>query len=250
MRVNYRDRQLAFPLGAVLVTAALVSLAPLAVLDDRGGLALLDPELRQWIVYLVGIAFLGLLDDSLGMGSSPGTPRGWRGHASALFRGELSTGAVKAVGALAIAAYVVTGTGNEWPGYLADIALLILVTNAFNLLDLRGGRVEKALLLLVVAFCLAGWTLAPVELLGIFIGPFLVGAYLTLGERAMLGDTGSNLAGAVVGIVLLTELGETGRLVALAVVLAITAYGEFHSISKMIERLPPLRFIDSIGRAK
>jgi UDP-N-acetylmuramyl pentapeptide phosphotransferase/UDP-N-acetylglucosamine-1-phosphate transferase len=250
LRVNYRGRELAFPLGAVIVTAALVSLAPLAVLDERGGLDLLDPGLRQWIVYLVGIAFLGLLDDSLGMGASPDTPRGWRGHASAVLRGELSTGAVKAVGALALAAYVVTGTGNEWLAYLADIALLILVTNLFNLLDLRGGRVEKTMLALVLVFCLAGWTLAPIELLGVFIGPFLVAAWFTLGERAMLGDTGSNLAGAVVGVMLLTELSETGRLIALVMVLGISLFGEFRSISKTIERFPPLRFIDSIGRAK
>ncbi len=250
LRVNHRGRKLAFPLGAVLLTAALVSLAPLSVLDERGGLDLLDPELRQWIVYLVGIAFLGLLDDSLGMGSSPDSPRGWRGHASAVLRGELSTGAVKAVGALALAAYVVTGTGSEWLGYLADIALLILATNLFNLLDLRGGRVEKALLLLVAGFCLIGWTLAPVELLGVFIGPFLVGLWFTLGERAMLGDTGSNLAGAVAGVILLTELSETGRLVALAIVVAITLFGEFRSISRTIDRIPPLRFIDSLGRPK
>ena len=250
LRVNHRGRKLAFPLGAVLLTAALVSLAPLSVLDERGGLDLLDPELRQWIVYLVGIAFLGLLDDSLGMGSSPDSPRGWRGHASAVLRGELSTGAVKAVGALALAAYVVTGTGSEWLGYLADIALLILATNLFNLLDLRGGRVEKALLLLVAGFCLVGWTLAPVELLGVFIGPFLVGLWLTLGERAMLGDTGSNLAGAVAGVILLTELSETGRLVALVIVVAITLFGEFRSISRTIDRIPPLRFIDSLGRPK
>lgn len=250
LRVNYRGRELAFPLGAVLVTASVISLAPLAFFDERAGLDLLDPGLRQWIAYLLGIAFLGLLDDSLGMGSSPDTPRGWRGHATAVMRGELSTGAVKAIGALALAAYVVTGTGNELFGYVADIALLILVTNAFNLLDLRGGRVEKTLVLLVAGFCLAGWTLAPVELLGVFIGPFLVAAYFTLGERAMLGDTGSNLAGAIAGIVLLTQLGETGKLVALAIVVAVTIYGEFRSISKTIERFPPLRFIDSIGRAK
>ena len=221
LRVNHRGRKLAFPLGAVLLTAA-----------------------------LVGIAFLGLLDDSLGMGSSPDSPRGWRGHASAVLRGELSTGAVKAVGALALAAYVVTGTGSEWLGYLADIALLILATNLFNLLDLRGGRVEKALLLLVAGFCLVGWTLAPVELLGVFIGPFLVGLWFTLGERAMLGDTGSNLAGAVAGVILLTELSETGRLVALVIVVAITLFGEFRSISRTIDRIPPLRFIDSLGRPK
>lgn len=250
LRINYRGRELAFPLGAVLVTASIVSLAPLAFLDERGGLDLLDPELRQWIAYLLGIAFLGLLDDSLGMGSTPDTPRGWRGHATAVMRGELSTGAVKAIGALALAAYVVTGTGNELPAYLADVALLILVTNAFNLLDLRGGRVEKSLIFMVAAFCLAGWTLAPVELLGVFVGPFIVAAWFTLGERAMLGDTGSNLAGAIAGVLLLTQLGQTGKLLALLIVIAFTVYGEFRSISKAIERFPPLRFIDSLGRTK
>jgi UDP-GlcNAc:undecaprenyl-phosphate GlcNAc-1-phosphate transferase len=250
VRVNYRGESLAFPLGAILVTAALVALAPLAVLDERAGLDLLDPELRRWIVYLVGIAFLGLLDDSLGLGSSPDTPRGWRGHATAVASGRLSTGAVKAIGALALAAYVVTGTGNEWPAYIADVTLLILATNLFNLLDLRGGRVEKAMLLVLAGLCLANWTIRPVELLGVFFGPFLVAMVFTLRNRAMLGDTGSNLAGAITGVWLLTELDETGRLIALAVVLAVTVYGEFRSISGFIERFPPLRFIDSVGRAK
>ena len=71
--------------------------------------------------------------------------RGWRGHARALRAGSLSTGAVKALGALALAAYVVSGRGLESWRYLADVALLILATNLFNLLDLRPGRAEKAL---------------------------------------------------------------------------------------------------------
>ncbi len=250
VRPNFRGVELAFPLGAILVTATLVSLAPLAVLDDRAGLELLDPELRRWVVYLLGVALLGLLDDSLGLGSTPDTPRGWRGHARALFRGDLSTGVVKAVGALALAAYVVTGTGNEWPAYLVDVALLLLVTNSFNLLDLRGGRVEKALVLALAMFCLIGWTVAPLELMGIFIGPFVIGALFTLREKAMLGDTGANLAGAVIGIIFLTQLDPTGRLISLGAFLALTVYAEFFSISKTIDRLPPLRFIDSLGRVR
>ena len=66
VRENYRGAALAFPLGAVLATAALVALAPLAFLDDRADLDLLDPELRRWLPYLLGVAFLGFLDDSLG----------------------------------------------------------------------------------------------------------------------------------------------------------------------------------------
>ncbi|MBS1891391.1 MAG: hypothetical protein JST59_08860, partial [Actinobacteria bacterium] len=70
VRTNYRGATLAFPLGAVLATVALVALAPLAVLNDRAGLDLLAPELRRWLPYLLGIAFLGFLDDALGQGEA------------------------------------------------------------------------------------------------------------------------------------------------------------------------------------
>ena len=249
VRENYRGAVLAFPLGAVLATAALVTLAPLAVLNDRAGLDLLDPELRRWLPYLLGIAFLGFLDDALGQGAAAGTPRGWRGHARALREGRLSTGAIKAIGALALAAYVVSGRGLEDWRYAADVVLLILATNLFNLFDLRPGRAEKGLALLGAGLCLGAWTLAPIELLGIFAGPVLVGAWLTLRERAMLGDTGSNLIGAVAGVWLLTILGGDARLIALVVVLGLTIYGELRSISATIESVPPLRWLDSLGRA-
>jgi hypothetical protein len=39
------------------------------------------------------------------------------------------------------------------------------------------------------------------------------------------------------------------QLVALAVVLVITLYGEFRSISALIEKTPGLRQLDSLGRA-
>lgn len=249
VRENYRGALLAFPLGAVLATAALVTLAPLAVLNDRAGIDLLEPGLRQWLPYLLGIAFLGFLDDALGRGEAVATPRGWRGHWAALRAGSLSTGAIKAVGALALAAYVVSGRGLESWRYIADVALLILATNLFNLLDLRPGRAEKGLALLAAGLCLGAWTFAPLELLGIFAGPVLVGAWLTLGEKAMLGDTGSNLIGAIAGVWLLTVLGGDGRLIALAVVLALTVYGEIRSISATIDSVPPLRWLDSLGRA-
>ena len=249
VRENYRGAPLAFPLGAVLATAALVALAPLAFLNDRADLDLLVPELRRWLPYLLGIAFLGFLDDSLGRGEQAAAPRGWRGHWAALREGSLSTGSIKAIGALALAAYVVSGRGLEDWRYLADVALLILTTNLGNLLDLRPGRAEKGLMLLGVGLCLGGWTLEPLELLGIFVGPVLVGAWLTLGEKAMLGDTGSNLIGAIAGVWLLTSLGADARLVALAAVVALTIYGELRSISTTIDSVPPLRWLDSLGRA-
>jgi UDP-GlcNAc:undecaprenyl-phosphate GlcNAc-1-phosphate transferase len=247
-RENYRGRRLAFPAGAVLVACSLVALAPLALLDDRADLDLLDPELRRWAVYVLGVALLGLLDDALGRGAFGQAPRGWRGHAEAALSGRFSTGAIKAIGALALAAYATSGLGERDWRYVADLALLLGTTNLFNLLDLRPGRVEKVFVALLAGLCLGAWTVAPLDLLGIFIGPVLVGLVLTLRERAMLGDTGSNLVGALAGISLLVVLGDDARLVALAIVAALSLYGEFRSISRMIERVPLLRSLDSLGR--
>ena len=250
VRENWRGRTPAFPAGAVLVASSLVTLAPLALLDDRADLDLLDPDLRRWIVYVLGVALLGLLDDSLGRAGETGSPRGWRGHARAVLAGRFSTGAIKAVGAFALAAYAVSGRGRENLDYLADLALLLLTTNLFNLLDLRPGRVEKVYFLLTLGLCVGGWTAEPLELLGIFIGPVAVGAWLTLRERAMLGDTGSNLIGALAGVSMLETLGDPARLIALGIVVALNLYGEFRSITAFVDRVPLLRHLDSLGRPR
>jgi hypothetical protein len=247
-RENYAGRRLAFPAGAPLIACSLIALAPLAILDDRADLDLLDPDLRRWMVYVLGVALLGLLDDALGRGHASDTARGWRGHARAVAAGGFSTGAIKAVGALALAAYATSGLGQQGIDYVADLALLLLTTNLFNLLDLRPGRVEKVFVVLLAGLCLGAWDSQPVELLGLFIGPVLVGAAFTLRERAMLGDTGSNLVGALAGVAMLVTLGDTGRWIALAVVAALTIFGEFRSISKTIDSVPPLRWLDSLGR--
>lgn len=247
-RPNYRDARPAFPSGAVAITCSLIALAPLAVLDDRADLDLLDPELRRWGLFILGMALLGLLDDALGRGAHSDSSRGWRGHAAALLGGRFSTGFVKAAGGFALAAWAATGLGFSGLDYVVALLLLLLVTNLFNLIDLRPGRVEKALLLVLVGVCIGGWTLFPVELLGLFAAPVLVGAVYTLREKAMLGDTGANLAGALAGVALLVSLDDTGRLVALVIVAAVTAYAEFRSLSQAVDRIPPLRWLDSLGR--
>jgi UDP-GlcNAc:undecaprenyl-phosphate/decaprenyl-phosphate GlcNAc-1-phosphate transferase len=247
-RENYRGRRVAFPAGAVLVACSLVALAPLAILDDRVDLDLLDPDLRRWAVYVLGVALLGLIDDALGRGADSETPRGWRGHARAVASGRFSTGVIKAVGALALAAYATSGLGQRDFAYVTELLLLLLTTNLFNLLDLRPGRVEKVFVTLLAAVSIVAWTSVPIELLGIFVGPVLVVAAFTLRERGMLGDTGANLIGALAGVTLLVSLGEAARYAALGIVLALNIYGEFRSISRTIEGVPLLRSLDSLGR--
>ncbi len=113
VRSNYAARRVAFPAGAPLIACSLIALAPLAVLDDRADLDLLDPGLQRWMVYVLGVALLGLLDDALGRGGADDTARGWRGHARAVSSGRFSTGAIKAVGALALAATATSAWGSR-----------------------------------------------------------------------------------------------------------------------------------------
>jgi hypothetical protein len=69
-----------------------------------------------------------------------------------------------------------------------------------------------------------------------------------LDARSMLGDTGANAAGALVGLALVERTGPVGRAVALAALTALTLASERVSFSAVIERHPLLRRLDRWGR--
>lgn len=244
-RPNYRGEQLPFPFGFVVVAAAAVALVPLAFAAQIGDAEIFAPGFGIVAIYALGVAFLGLADDALS-----GPSRGWRGHGAAVLTGAFSTGALKAAGALGLAMLVSLDESLNAGEYLLAVAVLVLATNLFNLLDLRPGRSVKAFALLGGALTIGAWDLGAFKALGLFVGPVLVAGVYDLRERAMLGDTGSNLVGALAGLWLVLTLDTTGQVVALAVLAAITAYGEFRSISELVERTPGLRHLDSIGRTR
>ncbi len=243
VRENWRGVALPFPGGIAIVAAAVVALGVCAALEQLADADVFEPGLGLVVTYALGVALLGLVDDLLS-----GASRGWRGHGRAVLGGGFSTGALKAVGSLGLALYVLAGLGLENGDYLLAVALLVLTTNLFNLLDLRPGRAWKAFLLLGAGLTLGTWDAAPLWALGAFAAPVLLVGLFDLRERAMLGDTGANLIGGLAGLWLVLSLGTTGQLIALAAVLALTVYGEFRSLSALIERTPLLRQIDSIGR--
>lgn len=251
-RENHRGRSIAVPGGLVVIVAVALALVPLALLDALASQRTLGPGVVAVALYVLGVALLGLVDDVVGSASDPATPRGWRGHGRALLAGRASTGALKAVGSLGLALLALADErlGIE-PGagpYLLAVVVLVLSTNLFNLLDLRPGRSLKALVLLGAGLTLGTLDLDPLWLLGLFLAPLVVLLPLDLRERAMLGDTGSNAVGAVAGLWLVLALAPTGQIVALVVIALVTVYGEFRSISSLVERTPFLRQLDSIGR--
>jgi UDP-GlcNAc:undecaprenyl-phosphate/decaprenyl-phosphate GlcNAc-1-phosphate transferase len=267
VRMNYRERELPFPFGVLSVAAASCALIPLALLQGLGAASVFHPEARTIILYVLGVAMLGLIDDTLessdgrfdvwdpnASGAASGAPplrkrpRGWRGHGGALLRGELSTGTLKAAGSLGLALFALSGGGLSSGHYLLAVAVLVLATNFFNLLDLRPGRATKAFVLLGAGLTVGAADVRPLWSLGLFAGPALVAGAYDLRERTMLGDTGANLLGALAGWWLLLTLPEGGQEIALVLLILITVYGEFRSLSALVEKTPGLRQLDSVGR--
>lgn len=248
VRENYRGVRVAFPAGIALLIPALVALIVVAPLYQFVDSTVFESGAALAMLYVFGVAVLGLIDDSVG--SHAGQPRGWRGHFGALARGELSSGVVKAAGTLGLALFVAADRGISAGTYLLTAAVLVLATNVFNLLDLRPGRAGKALILLGFGLTVGSGTAQPLRALGLFVGPILILLPLDLREVGMLGDTGSNVIGAVAGVWLIFTLTSTlGLAIAAGLLALITLYGEFRSISAFVERTPGLRQLDLLGRS-
>jgi UDP-GlcNAc:undecaprenyl-phosphate GlcNAc-1-phosphate transferase len=243
VRANYRGRDLAFPFGVLSVAGALVASIPLLIVQQLKWTEVFHSQMPAVALYVIGVAFLGLVDDTLA-----GEPRGWRAHGRAVLEMRLSTGALKAVGSLGLALLAMSYAGLSTGRWLLASAVLVLATNVFNLLDLRPGRSTKAFVLLAVGLALGAASLRPLWTVGLFAGPALVAGGYDLRERVMLGDTGANLLGAIAGLLLVLTLSGTGQLVALIILGAITVYGDLRSITTLVERLPLLRQLDSWGR--
>jgi UDP-GlcNAc:undecaprenyl-phosphate/decaprenyl-phosphate GlcNAc-1-phosphate transferase len=253
-KANYRSHPLACPFGVLVLAAAVLALIPLMLLAKLGSAEVFHPEVLPIAAYALGVMALGLIDDTLSESRSDPTGRpvhrGWRGHGGAVLRGELSTGALKAAGSLGLALFAMGYMGLSNGRWLLAAVVLVLATNVFNLLDLRPGRSLKAFLLLGAGLGIGSGDARPLWSLGLFAAPALLAGLYDLRERAMLGDTGANLLGALAGLWLVLALSGTGQLVALAVLAVVTLYGELRSISELVERVPLLRELDSWGRPR
>lgn len=200
----------------------------------------------------LGGGVFGVLDDLAGDSSS----KGLRGHLQALARGEVTTGAVKILGlgatGLAAAALVDAAAArrlgaapHRWLDTLVGGAVVAGTANLLNLLDLRPGRALKATMLGAAPLALhRGSARAAGAAAGAAVG--LLGP--DLAGETMLGDTGANSAGALLGVALLQRTGRRGRLAALAVLTALTLSSERVSFTRVIESTPGLRELDALGR--
>lgn len=247
-RRNYRDHELATA-GGILVVLALVPIeavrAVLEVLDlgregASGARALV-------LLCCLGFGLLGFVDDLLGTSAD----QGFRGHLRALGERRITTGMLKLAGGGALALVLVATARPEAGWRLVPDALLVaLAANLVNLLDRAPGRAIKASLAAAVPLALVAGS-GPV---GLALAPVLGGAAGLLGddlrERLMLGDTGANVLGAALGLAAVLELSTGPRYAVLAALVALNVAAEVVSLSAVIDRTPPLRALDRLGRRR
>lgn len=217
-------------------------------------------------VVALSAGVLGALDDLVGGAAD----KGLKGHLRALARGEVTTGAVKIVGlgltGLLGAALVdsrrparpggpgrlggparLGGPGRPGSaGVLSSLvggAVVAGAANAVNLFDLRPGRALKV----TVA---AGLPLVGGVAAATAVGSSLGVVRDDLRASSMLGDTGANAAGALLGLALVERTGLVGRAVALVGLAALTLASERVSFTRVIEANPVLRRVDEWGRER
>lgn len=228
----------------------------------------------------------GLVDD-LDQGAHDGEApaKGLRGHLTALSRGHVTTGVLKigfiGAGALGAGALLsvasrpgaLTGAGGRVGGAglpdgglvrrAADTAVRAAViaswANVHNLLDLRPGRALKVAGLISASRALAPAGGAPGTeahvvaqgarvLAGGGLGVVVASLPTDLTERTMLGDTGANAVGALVGTAVAASASPWVRGAAAVTGTALVLVSERVSYSAVITRNPVLSALDGLGR--
>lgn len=207
------------------------------------------------LALVTGLSLLGWLDDFGGSSIK----RGFKGHFGALLRGEVTTGALKAFGGGALSLLVAISFSETWYLIVLNTLIMALSANFFNLLDVRPGRASKVFLLFSAGlliwlwqFPLRGEHLQPLWLVwGAIFGVIVVLLWYDLKGRLMLGDSGSNLLGGVLGFSFaLSSFNMIYKLVALTFLMVMHLIAEFSSISLLFDKIYPLRLFDRWGRGE
>lgn len=194
---------------------------------------------------------VGFYDDVVGNRPEQKAAKGFAGHLGALREGRVTSGLVKiaGVGTAGLAASALIGSGRSGRfGRAVDVLLgagvIAGTANLLNLLDLRPGRAIKA-------GTIIGAPLSVGRNASMTAGTLGASAALLpadLGEEIMLGDSGANALGALLGVALTARTGTAGRAAALTALAALTAASEKVSFTKVIQDTPWLRRLDELGR--
>ncbi|EDQ96476.1 hypothetical protein SAMN02745147_1180 [Intestinibacter bartlettii DSM 16795] len=199
--------------------------------------------LALYIFSIMAMFFAGALDDLIGNRNVSGL----KGHFKSLFKGELTTGGFKALFGGFVGLVVSVCISSSIVDIIVNTLIIALSTNLMNLFDLRPGRAIKAYLVIMIPIyiTLTGYT----KVFPLLILPNVLAYFNTdLKARGMMGDTGSNVLGISIGVLMALGYGIKVRLAWLVFLILMHLITEKFSLTKIIEKNRVLKFIDNLGR--
>lgn len=208
-----------------------------------------------FLFVVLGSGFLGLIDDFLGNHDV----KGFKGHFKALIHERvLTSGGFKAIfGAIlaftfSVGSAIIINNGKLfiW-NIIIDFLLVVLAANTINLFDLRPGRAGKVFIAVYIIVLALSKNFE--QYTGLFVPILAIIFYylpFDLRGEVMMGDVGSNLLGASLGIMMAWMLGPIAKIVAVLIMVALQLLAEKFSFTAIIEQNPALRYLDMIGRRK
>lgn len=240
LRPNYKQDMIPVSMGIVFLPMIIINGIILAWFTDS------TENLLYIFIYIFGMIcmfFAGVLDDVVGNRDVSGL----KGHFKSLLKGELTTGGFKALFGGFVGLIISITISKNIVDIIVNTLIIALSTNLMNLLDLRPGRAIKAYLVIVVTIFLT--LIGYVKALPLLILPNVLAYFkFDLKAKAMMGDTGSNVLGISIGILMILGYSLNIRLLWLAFLLFIHILTEKYSLTKIIENNKFLNFIDKLGR--
>jgi UDP-GlcNAc:undecaprenyl-phosphate/decaprenyl-phosphate GlcNAc-1-phosphate transferase len=236
---NHRGR----PVPVILGWGLTFGVCAVVVVNQIGA-ALGHRSVRGDQFVLVGavmaIFLVGLYDDRV---RHPA--RGLVRQVVELLRGRITPGILKMVVIAGAALAWTLATDVPIPYVLLGTPVVAGAANLWNLFDVKPGRALKFGIVATAAILTSTATFV----MGATLAASLVLLPADLRERAMLGDSGANVLGFLVGAGLFGEVGHSylGLGVSLGVVLLLHAVAETVTLSRVIRAVPPLRWFDDLG---
>lgn len=238
VRKNYLGEEIPIAIGITFPMAILTTYILYQFLN------VLELNHILFLLGILGISFLGFIDDMIGQRDT----LGFRGHFGALFKGKMTTGGLKALGGGAISFFISILITSNLLEILINTLLIALATNMMNLFDLRPGRAIKVFFTLIIAIILATKMKIDYLLIAPLLGAVLYYFIKDMKAKVMMGDAGSNVLGFALGFIAVISLTLSGKLIALFLLIIIHILTEKYSISETIEKIPLLRKLDQMGR--
>jgi hypothetical protein len=234
LKKDYKNQFIPYSGGTIIFIGTILSFA---IYEFYGLVSYV--KVIFFILILSLVYIVGFLDDLFG----DTIIKGIRNNINALLNKTFSLGMIKGIFFIILSCYLYYFFNEEL--WILKGILTALLTNLFNLLDLKPGRCIKFYygFWLLLSFASLRWTK---ELFVIFSIILAIYYFWDAYGYSMLGDSGSNFVGFITGLTVSEALGTNvaGLTITLVFLTAAQCVLDKHSLTRFVRERPLFDYID------